>query len=375
MKKLLALVLTIFLVSGKCLAADVGQLIIPAAPTHVISASYNNHTLDGATDQIEYMFQCEDACAIDALCIRQGTTTGTPPTYEARLEGVATTGRSDGTVKSSTNAKGDITLPGANAVACATLTSSYTCTKGEFLAGVVDYRTGTIDGSNNAGFTYSNANALSHRYPMSWTVDAGSATYRSGLPMFGYKCGSTYYGFLPETSGQHDFGSGSTGDERGNKFTIPASSCATFKIDAARFNGYVNSASNSLDIVIYENTTSRQDVTIDGDYDNSGGSAGIIQGRFEEGYTFNCGTEYVVAVKPNASGGTSAGLQYLIFDSANHQNSLPLGTTMFYTERTDAGSWSDNTSKRALIDLVLSDITEPSGGGITYSRGTGGNKQ
>lgn len=372
MKKLLAL--TIFLAPGICFAADVGQLIIPAAPTHVISASYNNHTLDGATDQIEFMFQCEDACAIDGLCVRQGTTGGTPPQYGISLQGVNTSGRADGTIKSSSNAVGNLTLPGVNAVACNTLTSSYPCTKGEHLAAVL-YPVGTPNGTDNAGFSYSNANALSHRYPMSWTVDAGSATYRSGLPMFGYKCGSTYYGFLPETSGQHDFGSGSTGDERGNKFTIPASSCATFKIDAARFNGYVNSASNSLDIVIYENTTSRQDVTIDGDYDNSGGSAGIIQGRFEEGYTFNCGTEYVVAVKPNASGGTSAGLQYLIFDSANHQNSLPLGTTMFYTERTDAGSWNDNTSKRALIDLIISDITEPASGGVMNLNQVAGGSQ
>lgn len=374
--KMIKRLLAFLLIASTANAADVGQLIIPAWPTQVISASYTNHTLDGATDQIEYMFQCEEACAIDALCVRQGTTTGTPPTYELRLEGASTAGRADGTVKSSTNAKGDLTLPGANAVGCATLTSSYTCTKGEFLAGVIDYRTGTIDGSNNAGFTYQNANALGYRYPMTWTVDAGTATYRAGIQTFSYKCGSTYYGFLPETSGQFDFGSGSNPDERGNKFTIPASSCSTFKIDGARWNGYMNASGSTLEVSIYEGTTARQNTALDTDYDTSGGSAGYLKVDFDESYTFDCGTEYIVAIKPNSASGVSTGLQYINVDTNAGLNSMPLGTTMSYIGRQDAGSWdTTDTTRRALIDLYVSDITEPSGGGVTYSRGTGGNKQ
>lgn len=374
MKKILLLLVSV-IVATKTFAADVGQLIIPAAPTHVISASYNDFLLDASGDSIEYMFQCEEACAIDGLCVRQGSTNLSPPTYKVSLQGVNTSGRADGTVKSSLNATGNITPPGANSVICNTLTSSYTCTKGEYLAAVLQYASGTIGGSNNASFTYSNANALSFRFPMSVTTDATgpTTTRRSGLTAFGYKCGSTYYGFLPETSGQHDFGSLASPPVRGNKFTIPASSCSTFKIDSARFNGYMNAVGSTLDLVVYEGTTVRQDTSIDTDFDTSGGSAGYLQGTFDEGYTFTCGTEYAIAVKPNSTGGTSAGLQYIVFDTAAHQNSLPLGTTMYYSGLS-AGVWTDDTTKRALIDLIISDITEPSGG-VTYSRGTGGNKQ
>lgn len=361
MRKII-LVMAALITTSRAMAADVGQLIISAAPTHIISASYNNFTLDAADDQIEIMFQCEEGCAIDGLQVRQGAVSGTPPTYEARIEGVTTAGRADGTVKSSTNARGNLTLGGANTVATATLTSSYTCTKGEFLAAVIAYASGSLAG--NASFSYSNANALGYRYPMSWTVDGGSATYRGGITLLGYKCGSTYYGFLPETSGQHDFGADANPDERGNRFKIPASACSTFKLDKARFMGYMTSSGNTAELVVYEGTTVRQNVALDTDYDTSGGSAGYILGQFDEGYTFTCGTEYRIVVKPSSTSGISTGLQYLVFDSANHMNSLPLGTEMYYTGRQNAGSWdADDTTKRALIDLFLSDITAPSSGG------------
>lgn len=373
MKKLLTL-LTIFLASGKCFAADVGQVIIPAWPTQVISASYNNHTLDAADDQIEFMIQCEEACAIDGIQVRQGAVSGTPPTYEARIEGVNSSGRADGTVKSSTNAKGDLTLNGANTVATATLTSSYTCTKGEFLALVVDYRTGSLAG--NASFSYSNANALGYRFPMAWTVDATVATYRAGIIPVSYKCGSTYYGFLPETSGQFDFGSLSNPDERGNKFTIPASSCSTFKIDGARWNGYMNASGSTLEVSIYEGTTARQNTALDTDYDTSGGSAGYLKVDFDESYTFTCGTEYIVAIKPNSASGVSTGLQYINVDTNAGLNSMPLGTTMSYVGRQDAGSWdTTDTTRRALIDLIISDITEPASGGVMNLNQVSGGSQ
>ncbi len=360
MKRLIFL-LSALLITARAHAANVGELIIPAAPTHVISASWSNFTLDGATDQIEFMFQCEEACAIDGLCVRQGTTGGTPPQYGISLQGVNTSGRADGTIKSSSNAVGNLTLPGVNAVACNTLTSSYTCTKGEHLAAVL-YPVGTPNGTDNAGFSYQNGNALGYRYPMSWTVDAGSATYRSGLPPFGYKCGSTYYGFLPETSGQHDFGANSDPDERGNRFKVPAGSCSTFKLGRARAQGYMTSSANTLTFVVYEGTTVRQDAVIDTDYDTSG-STGYTMGIFDENYTFSCGTEYRIVIKPSSTSSVSTGLQYLVFDSNAHQNSLPLGIEMYYTGRADAaGSWTDDTSKRALIDLFITDITAAGGG-------------
>jgi hypothetical protein len=365
MKKLLALFTLLFVTNA--FAADVGELIIPAFPSNTMSASWNDFNLDEANDQIEYMFQCEEACAIDALCTREGTPAGTPPGYQVSLQGVNTSARADGTIKSSANAKGNITLPGAGNFSCTTLTSSYTCTKGEFLSGVVIYNgSGTINGSNYAPFTYSNQNIDGTRYPMTWTKnDNGGSpvtTYRSGPPIFGYKCGSTYYGFQPQSAAQFDFGANATPDERGNIFTIPSASCSTFKIDKIRATGYLNAAASTIDLVIYEGTTVRQTVTLDTDYDTSG-SGGFIEGSFSEGYTFSCGTAYRATLKPASTGGTSTGLWYVDFTANGAMNSLPLGTSMYYTSRTDAGSFSETDTRRAIIDLVLSDVTAPAGSG------------
>lgn len=369
MKKLLALLLFV----STAHAADIGNTIIPAVPTQNISASWTNHTLDNAADQIEFLFQCQEACTIDQLCARQGTVTGTPPTYELRLEGISSSGRADGTVKSSSNAKGDLTLGGANTVVCAALTSSYTCSKGEYLASVIDQRTGTIDGSNNAGFSYQNGNAVGISFPASVTVDSSTPTRRTGITPYGYRCSTgAFYGNLMQSATASDFGSGSSPNERGNIFTIPAGSCSTFKIRGMRAQGYVNAAGSSVDFIIYEGTTVRQDTTLDADFVGGTGDQ-KPHVNFDEDYTFSCGTAYRAVVKPANASGASQGLWYVDYASANHLNSLPLGTSMYYTSRTDAGSFSDTTTRRALIDLEISDITEPSG--VTYSRGMGGNLQ
>lgn len=356
--------LSVFLALPTARAADVGQLIVKAVDAETYSASWTNFELDHANDQMEYFFQCEEACAISALCARQGAVDGTPPTYEFRLEGVTSGARADGTVKGAANAgKGDITLPGANTTFCTTLGATYTCTKGEFLSGVIDYRTGTISGSASAHFTYQNGAGLGTSFPSTVTVDSGAGTRRNGLSIpFGYKCGSTFYGNNIQSFAIEDFGTGSNPDERGNEFSVPAGACDTFKIDGARFYGYLATAAGSGTYVIYEGTTVRQTATVDSDYSN--GNNTYVDVKWSEGYTFTCGTTYQIIYKAVGAGGTSHGIAALTYANAGEMNSLPLGTSMYYTGRQDAaGSWTNTTTKRAAIDLVISDITEPSGGG------------
>lgn len=367
MKRLLFLFA--MLIAGTAQAADTGQLIIPSIFGSDMSASWDNHNLDASTDALEWQWQCEEACTIDSLCYRYGARTGTPPTYQISLQGVASTGRADGTIKSSTNAKATFTPP-ANTTQddtfqCKTLTSGYACTKGEFLSTVIGYSSGTISGANFGSFSYGNGNDTDLRFPSPVTVDAGTGTRRSGGIPWGYKCGSTFYGPQYQSAGQMDFGADSTPDERGNIFTIPAASCDTFKLDKATFKGYIDSAGSTLTLVVYEGTTVRQDVVIDGDLALSGGWS---EGVFEEGYTFACGTAYRIVVKPQANGGTKAGLWKIDFASAGAQNSLPLGTSMYYTSRTDAGAFTDTDTSRAVINLSISDITEPSAGGVSVPR-------
>lgn len=365
-KLVLALVL---LIPGEANAADLGQTLIKAFPTEAISGTWNNHTLNGSTDTIEYLYQCEEAGTITDLCYRYGIRTGTPPTYRISLQGVNTSGRADGTIKNSSNAFVTFTPPASTAedgtVQCKTLGATYACTKGEMLATVIDYSSGTIDGSNNGSFSYSNANAIGLGFPHAWTVDAGAGTSQAGVMPYGYKVSSTYYGMLFATTGQFDFGSASTPDERCNIFTIPSGSCTSFKIDSAFFNGYLNATGSTISLVVYDGTTARQDCDIDTDAlnGNTGSSRWPIGCVFDETYTFSCGSTYRICVKPTASGGTTTGLWYGEVPANGAFNSFPLGINMYYSSRTDAGSFTDTNTRRAMIDFTISDITASGGAG------------
>ena len=346
--------------------ADVGQLTITAFPTENLSESWDDFALNGTTDTYDTLFQAEEACTITDLCYRYGARTGTPPTYVISLQGIGTDGLKDGTIKSSTNAKITFTPPADttqnNTVQCKTLTSSYAATRGEFLATSIGYSSGTVDGSNNGTFTYQSQGMRGLDFPHGITVDAGTPTRRNGLAPYGYKCGSTYYGNLWQSVTLGDFGANSTGDERGNIFTIPSTSCSTFKLDGARFYSHLNAATSTVTAVVYEGTTVRQTLALDTDFSfNNTQAARWLDFTFTENYTFSCGTAYRVVLKPTANS-PGAGLFYVDFPAAGAMNSLPLGTSMSYTFRTDAGAFDDTTTtRRAQIQLVLSDITAASG--------------
>lgn len=379
MKKLLSLIALVFGLAQPALAADTGQTTIAAFPFSSISASWNDHTMDGSTDAMESFLQCEEACAITKLCYRYGARTGTPPTFLLALQGVNSSGRADGTTKSSGNASASFTPPADTTqdatIQCKTLTSSYTCTRGEYLAANLTYSSGTINASNKSTFSYSNANTTDYRYPYVTRVNSGTPTKGAGWWPGGYYCGSTAYGNLVQSAAQFDFGANSTPDERGNIFTVPSSSCTSFKIDKARWNGYVNVAASTVAVVIYEGTTVRQDASLD--TDNEANAGGWTEVQFDEGYTFSCGTAYRIVVKPTSTGGTSTGLWYADFAANADMNSLPLGINMYYTSRSDAGSFTDLNTRRAQIDFTLSDITASGGGsgGLIPSPNTQGGSQ
>lgn len=386
MKKLFH-ILAILLFVTVSHAADVGYTYVQGTPwSNYNTTGFNNFEINSTTDAIEYIFQCQAACSITDLGYRYGVRSGTPCAQKFHLQGVNTSGRADGSDK--TGATVSFTPPASTAdddlLKYRTLGTPYSCTGGEFLAAVLD---DVSDGCTPttvtaaSSYSYNNNNWPDSAFPMVWTVDSGSGTARSGPVPFAYKCGSTVYGNPVQTLSAFNFGSDSTPDERGAYFKLPATSCSTAKLAGIRWNGYFSSAASSGVVAVYSGLTSTSavsgaTVTLDTDAWAGLGSSRHNVAYFGTPATITCGSDYVVAIAPTHTGGAEAALAYTQGSVAGDLSALALGTSMYYANRTDAASnWTTDTTIRPHIDLILTDITAPSSGGIKNQNQTSGGAQ
>lgn len=330
-------------------------------------------TLNGSTDILVYVFQAPEAATITGILLRQTTATGTAPTYRVSLQGVDSSGIEDGSIKASGNAYVDTTPTSGNnnTMLRLALGTSYTCARGEMLAIVVAYQSGTIDGSNNCSF--SSTHSLSHIPGIPYAIqnDAGTRTRQAASANIGYYSSSKTYLPTAETVTGLSFSSASTPDERGLKFTLPSGWGSTYQLLGARWLGTLPTG-GSYDLVLYDSdgTTVLQSETMDTDHDQSAGSLRMRQVIFDEVTlsTLFFGTAYRLVLKPTSG---SLSVYEWTVDAAGDLTGWPLGSDACYTSRTDAGSWTDDAAKRlAFASLILSDITEPSGGsgGIIVNR-------
>lgn len=71
---------------------------------------------------------------------------------------------------------------------------------------------------------------------------------------------------------------------------------------------------------------------------------------------------YYYAIKPSSDTQTVT-LYYFEVDDANHWKTHPLGTIGTYVERTDAGAWTETTTRRPAIGFHQSSVANDTGGG------------
>jgi hypothetical protein len=331
------------------------------------SPGFTTFTLDASTDAMEFIFQAPESIVITKLGFRYGARTGTPPTFKISLQGVDGSGNPDGTIKGGGSpASATFTPPASTAWdgtwQWVTLANSYTCARGELLALVIKFDSGTIDGSNNSSFTeLVNAGSEAQGFPYAIQNNAGARTKRPLLPVYGYASSTTAYGNPCETAiAKAVFGSTDNPDEVGMTFNLPAGWGDTYKVVGVRFLISPN-AGSTLDVTIYDTdgSTVLQRVAYDTDHGTT--STAQYEILFDEATlsTLNFGSTYRVSVAP-AGTITLYGLQV---DAAADWDAWPGGQDFAYSTRVDAGAWTQDATKRLLLELILADVTEPAGGG------------
>lgn len=350
-------------------------------------AGFVTFVLDAATDILEWIFQAPAAITITRLGFRYGLRTGTPPTYRISLQGVDADGLPNGVIKGATNNALKTFTPPADTTwnstwQWQTLVESYTCTRGEWLAIVIDYSAGTIDGTNNSTFTSvfsSGAGRTGHPYAIQ--NNAGVRTRQVENPVYGYASATVTYGCPVEAMTFTGFSSGSTPNEYGLTFNLPAAWGATYQVVGIKWFGQTaNSTGDSCTISLYDADgdpgTVLQSIVYDWDMNATPGSAGGNTRNntiyFDEATlaSLNFGTTYHVGIRADQ---VSVGMTVTVMnlDAAADRAAWPGGENFNACTRA-GGVWTEDTAARPLIALILADWTEPAGGGGLRLAGHGG---
>lgn len=336
--------------------------------TTASTVGFSSFTLDGTTDQLEWVFQADDAITITHLGFRYGARTGTPPTFIISLQGVDGSGNPDGTIKGGGSPASATFTPPADATWDGTwqwiaLANSFTVARGDMLAIVIAYSSGTINGSNSSAITARLTNLAVPASPYVITNNAGSRTRGAVQPIFGYKSATRAYGYPLETITVTAFSSDSTPDEYAMKFTVPTGWGSSLAVLGVQFPIQAYDAAKTLQVTLYDTdgTTVLQRITLDSDYLRGLLAVGRATVLFDEVTlsALTIGSAYRVGLAPQE---TASNFQpyRLQVDAAADWDAWPFAQQAALSTRTDAGAWTDDTTQRLQMDLLLADITEPS---------------
>ena len=334
-------------------------LDFPPLLSGAVVGSFTNFVLDSTTDALQIVFQAPvSGPVLTKGAVRVGALTGASPVYRLSLQGVdMANDRADGTVKGGGSPVSVTFTPeagDAGKIKEYTFANSYDSSPGEWLALVVDYSSGTCDGSNNWSFGR-NSNLSTPGSPHAVTVDAGTPTRRQGA-VFGVSDGSSWWGWDLWQSSM--FETANTASLYcGNQFTLPAGMGDTVSCVGASFgSSYVASVPIRLSLYAADGTTLLAST------DTPTNALTQVNGWvfWDDGpVTLTCGVAYRLVAAGVAN---STRVTYLDVASTAHWSAFPWGNIGSWTQGT-AGSWTETATRRALISPVISDITEPAGGG------------
>lgn len=326
-------------------------------------------TLNQSTDAAEFIFQVPEAVTITKIGMRQSSITGTPPDYKLSLQGVDASGNPDGTIKGGGSPASVTITPGAGdtgAFAWKTLDNSYAASRGEFLAIVFAY-TGskTIDSSNRVSWSLNVGTLERNNFPYATFNDNGSRT-RYETSIFGYASASKAYGFPAKDCSTLAYNSGSSPNEYAMAFNIPTTFCATYTVVGVRFP-ILPGASTTLDAKLYSgtgagDTTVLQSVTFDSDVVQAAATMKVVELYFDESTlsTLNAGSGYRLSIVPGSA--TNQTLVYVDVSAVADWDAMPYGQQVWTSTRA-GGNWTDVTTRRLVMELILADVTQAAGGG------------
>lgn len=349
--------------------ADAKKLRLATMPYWPTNSTGNlgTFTLDATTDALEFVFNSQSDAAVTRLGVYVSARTGAQPTYQISLQGVDASGNPDGTIKGGGSPASATFTPSADGWLWVTLANSYTPARGDFLALVVKYSSGTIGGSNNTAFAarMQNLDGTTNRFPYHIENNAGSRSRSNATSrgVFAYGGAATAFGFPANGSLASENMLGNAGESLALKHTLPADWGDTYKLAGIKIcGGFAAGGANDVIFRLYSGTTVLQSVTLDPDAQQSAASVGDALIYFDEATlsTLSFGSTYRVGVADDTVNGSHT-LRYLPLAASGDADAFPLGTDACLSYF-DGSAWTDMPTRRSFVDLILADWTEPAGG-------------
>jgi len=241
-----------------------------------------------------------------------------------------------------------------------------TVTKGDWVAAVMEWTGSTGDvlfsflNNVNVGIAGYRGLINSDFYWMTFngTTWTGYSNLEGAIFTIKYNDG-TYGRFLDQTVpiqslATEAFASNSTPDEIGLYFNL----LVPMRVSGAWILLDIDAAA---DLVLYDTNGTTVLATTSISTVRSGNFISPAWIRFTTDIDLPIGNGYRIVVKPTTT--STVGLQVYTLNNSAHRESYPGGLNCQYTSRTDAGSWSQTTTKLPQISLVISGLDAGSSGG------------
>jgi hypothetical protein len=325
-----------------------GGLIIPQYYERGGAANFTNTTLDAAGETYALVFQAPKTGTIDRIGFRTGTVT-TGNTVDVRLETVsATTGDPSGSlVAVGANAAVAIADGDDNVWKEATLTTPCAVTRGTLYAACV-----VVPASTNLQIASLGTVADwigGWNFPYEDSFLAGAWAKGANSPTFNVRYTDGTYpvlGNLPVSAiAATTFNSDSSPDERGLYFTLPFPARLSGAMLNAAFVG-----GSTLTVYDSDGSTVLTSLTIDADHIRTT-SPGPGRYLFPSAVELDKDEAYRLTVLPASTSDNT--LTHLTVSSAAMMDALDGGQAFHLTTREGGGAWSQTTTQRPLIHLVL----------------------
>lgn len=259
-----------------------------------------------------------------------------------------------------------------------TLTTAVAIQKGTIFGILLDPTTGTWAASTNLIAVVRGTNNQSPyiRFPYGMEVTSAAFAYvNTACPIFYYGSSTQKYGYPLDSFTGVNIGNGSTPDEIGMYFRIPSTVCSTYKVRGLRVGGALGTG--DFDVLLYDTdgSTVLHTVAVDSNILHNGNAAQYdIIFNDDVLATLTASSYYRAVVRPSTAT-TIGSIQYMSFVTATDKLVF-LGNEadVQYTSRVNAGAWTEDTAKLWTMQLLISDMTAPTGtGGVkTHPGMTGG---
>lgn len=337
--------------------------LIEAPPAPVAAfPSVGALVIDAASEKVGCVIQAPKTGTIDRVLFATATVT-TGATVDVRVETVSTTdGLPTGTLfGTNTNASKVIANGDDNTHIETTLTAGASVTRSDILALVVSNPAasfGNMQIAAHLGSARSGAFPYTCHFTASWAAQV--AANHSVAFAVRYSDGA-WYPVCPNalpvlTILSSSFASNSTPDERGLKFKFPW----PVRVRGFWMYGDTDPANSTVNLYDSDGSAVLNSLAIDKDQMANE----IARNRwylFDDVHELAADTFYRLTLVPDTT--TSVTLGGFTVGAAAYLDAAPCGQNFHYTERTDAGAWTDTTTQRPFMGLLLDGFDDGAGGG------------